>query len=268
MYDEYSTNVPEAVLNSCLSGYIPDGSNIFAEELKAYAKGHFLREGLYIEIDGVWKEPEDYSDIYFFFPKQSDSLDISLGFNHIALQPEKYGFSQDKVVEISPKEIELNLSKPAKETYNKILLSREMPLNELLESVGRIVNDSIKFDFESVKQDILKASYGDIEYNISKWNELEKKYTPSGIEVMTGVCKHAGKMIRDILQSLNLRDIRYCHVSANGSDNRDMISHDTTLVFDKNTGEWAVINSKSPRKLYNLVPKEKLPELGRPYVSH
>lgn len=43
-------------------------------------------------------------------------------------------------------------------------------------------------------------------------------------------------------------------------------SHDTTLVFNKETGYWVVINSKSPVKVYNLVPKEKLVEIGRPYV--
>jgi hypothetical protein len=90
-------------------------------------------------------------------------------------------------------------------------------------------------------------------------------YRPTGREVMKGVCTTAGYFIRQIMHHLGLEDsIKFSHVT---SCTERLANHDTTLVFDRGTGHWAVINSKSPIKPYNLVPKDRLPDLGRPYAA-
>ena len=98
----------------------------------------------------------------------------------------------------------------------------------------------------------------------SKWDEPQKSYRPTGEEVMKGTCVDAGELIRTILGSLGMEDrLKYSYVQARNN----FAPHNTTVVFDKISGEWAVINSKSPTKPYNLTPKDKLVELGKPYVA-
>ena len=176
---------------------------------------------------------------------------------YVALAPTEYGFSDERVVTLKPKEIEglkSRLSPEAAERYNQILHSSKLSFNYLLESVGFIVNHSMAYD-KTKFNDFIKA------------DELQREvqqYVQEGHETMKGICSDAGTLIRKILYSLGIDDS--LGVSFAQSHN-GKTAHDTTLVFDKKSGEWAVINSKSPTKEYNLVPKDKLCELGAPYVA-
>jgi len=187
---------------------------------------------------------------YVFFPKTETSIQITLGQCgiYLPLEPAKYGI--DDMVE-----------------------SRGITMDELLEEVGAGVNNAMEYDFEIMEKtltaEIGKLSEGD-PYRETKirererYKEMQRSYKTTGNEVVKGVCSDAGKLIREELFAMGLGQM-YGIIMV-GSTN-GQTSHDTTLVFNKETGHWAVINSKIPVKVYNLVPKENLVEIGRPYVA-
>jgi hypothetical protein len=151
----------------------------------------------------------------------------------------------------------LDLSSQAESAYQRILGSKEINLNELLDTVGFIVNHSMEYDFDKFRSQCQREeSYAPV-------GAARESYRISGHEVSKGTCVDSGLQIRSILGSLGLEEkYKFLDVSSvNGS------SHDITVVFDKKSGEWAVINSKSPSKPYNLVPKNRLVELGSPYFK-
>ncbi len=254
-----SNIVPSELANSVVESrpsdtmiYVPSDkvSAVSSEKpIAEPAKKGFKRSG-----NGVSKQAYD---IFLFFPRAQESLDIRLGFSlmYVALKPSDYGFSDTRMVALTPKEIEglkSKLSPKAAERYAQLLSLSELPLNYLLESVGFIVNHSMAYDKEKFNGNI-------------GVEELQKKvgqYKPEGHETMKGICTDAGNLIRQILFSLNLDgSLGVSYVQSHDGST----AHDTTLVFDKKSGEWAVINSKSPFKPYNLVPKDKLEVFGTPY---
>jgi hypothetical protein len=251
--------VMQAKLEERLQSFNPDGkTNITKEELRS----SLIRydEGVSIGLVGEDVRDNPLEQLYFFFPRQENSLNIPLSNQkemYLALQPDTYGFSDDRMVSINPTPLNLDLSQRAREVYDNILASPEMKINTLLEAVGFIVNHSLDYDFD--KQRELDRKWGG---DASRWDELQKNYRSTGKEVLKGDCQDAGAMIRDILGSLGMEDnLKYTKVIARDGP----FFHDTTMIFDKDTGEWAVINSKSPSKQYNLVSKEKLHELGSPF---
>ena len=95
---------------------------------------------------------------------------------------------------------------------------------------------------------------------------MVREYKPNGDETLVGYCTHAGDQIRILLtQFIMDPNLRFANVS---SPILQVVGHDTTLIFDIETQNWAVINSKSPIKLLNLTPFERLHEIGRPYVTN
>ncbi len=214
-------------------------------------------------------------DHYFFFPKTDDTVDVTIEYcMHIPLKPENYGFPDGRMVGIKPRRRKLELSDMARDEYESLLKKRQVPANKLFESAGFIINDSMEYDFESLwwgaRVFFFENNRGNEVKTERQLREFKAEtedcsYTPTGREVTKGICVTAGSYIRFLLRSLNMEDrIAFTHVTA---QTNDIVSHDTTLVFDRGTGHWAVINSKSPLKPYNLVPFEKLEELGRPYAA-
>jgi hypothetical protein len=177
---------------------------------------------------------------YIFFPKTGTSVQIPLGQTgvYISLEPDNYG------------------------------LKREV--EAIVESSGAEVNNAMAYDFEKI-EDALSAEIEKAEGSLRLAKEQEREYyramkrdyQPKGNERIKGVCSDAGEMIRERLYETLSEQYGVILVSANNG----RTTHDTTLVFNKETGHWAVVNSKSPVKEYNLVPKEKLAELGTPYMG-
>jgi len=262
MSDKYTEGVPEG-LEKHLDSYTPDGrTNLTREELRTSVRGFVPKDGWSFKIGGEETKVDPSEDIYFFFPKQKSSVEIPIAGQYemyIPLQSEQYGFSPNQKIRINPLCLELNLSRSAREAYEGILNLREESVSDLFELVGFIINDSMEYDFKKII-----ASEKELGNDTLKWDEPQRNYHPTGDEVNKGICVDAGKIIRNLLESLGMEK-RFGYTYANARNN--FASHDTTVVFDKISGEWAVINSKSPTKSYNLTPKEKLVELGSPYVA-
>lgn len=249
-----------ADLESKLKNFNPSNrSNISLDELRKNVNG-------YVPEDNPTSIQYGYVSkvVYFYFPKTSSSLDIKFAGHFelfIPLEPSNYGFPDESVVKFDPVPLDLSLTQEAKKAYSSILESREMPINELLEKVGFIVNSSMDYDFAKIIQ--LRREKG---LDISHYENLSSAQRSQSKE-LSGLCSDAGDLIRGLLLSLNMEP-RYGFTYVKSVSPADESNtHNTTLVFDKTTGRWAVINSKSPTILYNLVPKDKLPELGKPYVS-
>ena len=266
-------------LELMLAEYSPKKqTNISVEDLRSSITGYTSRRTSVVLKD---KDNQPMGDgvvitTYFYFPKKENSIEIQLneGTNlYLALQPENYGFPQERTVRIAPMAVKLELSKRARDVYSKILSLNCLEINDLLESVGFIINSSMEFDFKMAEDAVRKTEIGVLNYLGKDYFEKSIKerfdymksggYIPTGEEIMKGFCQTSGNLIRQILDQLGLEEsIKFLgHNSDNG-----ITSHDTTLVFDKYSGHWAVINSKSATKFYNLAPKDKLVELGSPYV--
>lgn len=250
-------------LEKYLTRYEPEISftNISTEDLRTSVTDSIAVRVLRFVMGGEKKESPAHH-IYFFFPKTDDSIDIKVNGVEglfVPLDPKKYGFSDSKTVKLSPTRLDADLSGRARELYEGLVCSDEISLNELLESAGYIVNSSVEYDIDEARR--LEIKHGG---DGLKWDEYKQTYQPTGEEVMKGRCEAAGNIIRGLLFSLGIED-RFLFTRVNAANG--ITTHDTTLVFDRESGEWAVINSKSPIKTYNLVPEEKLTELGRPYVN-
>lgn len=199
--------------------------------------------------------------VTLYFRKEDDSVVADLG-GHTGIQipfsPRKYGFDNDRTVKLSPRPYELNLTPEARVMYDDILKKKEIPLNDLLEKIGFIVNSSMAYDFDAIKAAESKPG----RVKTKDWDVEKKKFPEETNKPMKGYCHHAGTHIRNMLHHLGLEQkIGYTHNTAGGETD-----HDTTIVFDKETGEWAVINSKSPYKKFNLASKDQLKELGKTYA--
>jgi hypothetical protein len=199
---------------------------------------------------------------YLYFPKAKNSVSIPVTSADIyelcvPLKMDDYGFGET-IIKYNATKIDVKLSEEAGEVYDNIIKSKEMAGDELMNSVGFMINESMEYDSAKLMAPFLlhgrsvdeKMFIGD--------------YEPTGKEVMKGICMDAGRVIRKVLRNLNMEKTK--KILDVESISGGLWSHDTTTVFDTETGNWAVINSKSPVKKYNLVPKEKLSELGRPYV--
>ena len=259
--------VPRDIVEDALRNYKPNGlTNLTSSELYRSAVD-------YVSLD----KHGTLNQVYFFFTKNDRSVIVPIAGEPqlaIAFDLERYGFSDDEHIKISPRRIDLPLYPDAKRKYEKLLFSKSMRSNFLFEDVGFIVNDLMEYNFERLRalriehQEALGIKKKERERDMEEFDErvehAKKVYKPSGKEVVRGVCKDAGDRIRELLLSLRMEEL-YGYTYAR-SDSSETL-HDTTLVFNKRRGRWVVINSKSPVKPWNLVPKEALPEFGRPFTS-
>ena len=173
---------------------------------------------------------------------------------YLHLDRKKYGFGEDVRVDVNPRRVNIRFAPQAQEIYDMLLLREYVGLNSLLDNTGFIVNSSMVYDPE--------AGCSEAEENAKTSLKLAGDYKPSGDETLRGICGDSGDLIRTLLYNFRMPDtIKYLHVSTKiGS-----LQHDNTVVFDVNSGNWAVINSKSPRIEHNLVAKEDLGDMGNVY---
>jgi hypothetical protein len=198
--------------------------------------------------------------LYCWFPMAPGSLEIPIAGNPgicVALDPDRYGSSSARLARMNPQRLPFDLAPHAEAEYSKVLARREAPIGWLLETAGYVVNSSMRYDFDRVIEE--RRAKG---FDTSKYDALAEKALPSGDEVLVGICSDAGVLIRQVLLELHLEP-RYVFSWVKSGGDGD--THDTTAVIDRQTGNWMVISSKSPTKHYNLVPADRLEELGWPY---
>lgn len=245
--------VPES-LESHLTGYFyREICNISGRELRNNVVGYVQSGGGSMIIDEEKIKTPLTERVYFYFPRNGEIVDLNLaGHNSlcVALKHENYGFGEQKV-EINPNGDILRIAKIDMDVAEKLSEKRVVRLDGLLEDVGFMVNDSIEYDFEKAVRNELNAREltGERAENFAeKYLAILRDgtdYVPSGREVMKGICSDAGDMIRYLLFNLGINDQFGMSLVSTAKGG---ISHDTTLVFDKNSGRWAIVNSKSPRK--------------------
>jgi len=227
------------------------------------------------EIDEISHILKDKNiNITLFFKKQWADINIHRGSIDIPLCLDKYWFEDKESIHIKPivgRKSEINLHPKLKKMYDNMFDEQDIFINELLENIGKVVNDSIAYDFDYMKEKQLQENK-QVSFNSEEEREKEEEkireardikmretYIPTWIETNKGVCHHAGTMIRNILSKIWLpTNIKYLEIS---TSSWWPASHDTTLVFDRNTGNRAIVNSKSPTKNFNLAWKEDLPKL-------
>lgn len=230
------------------------------EELRSNVTGFVPKKSLQFKINGKLTPKKPSEDIYFYFNKDENSVDIPVGtyVGYIPLAIEKYGFNAE-TSKLNPQIVEeLNLNNASMKRYQSLVSKQEAKLSEILETVGSIVNSSMMYDFEKIIEKEKSLGY------VSDWSEAKSKYIPTGEEVSQGVCFDAGEQIRNILYNLGM-DSKYKFKHVSSSKNGFM--HDTTIIFNEESGAWGVINSKSPTKGFNFATKEQLEELGSPYYK-
>lgn len=254
-------NVPvtlEGKLKTYESSLAYDGYS--AEELRNNVTGFVPKKSLQFKINGKLTPKKPSEDIYFYFQKDENSVNILVGnyVGYVPLATEKYGFNGE-TSKLNPQVVgELDLNDISRERYHALASRQEAKLSEILETVGSVVNSSMRYDFDKIIEK--EKSLG----HISDWSEAKSKYIPTGEEVSQGVCFDAGKQIRNILSNLGMESkykVRHVSSSKNG------FMHDTTLVFNEESGAWGVINSKSPTKEFNFATRGQLEELGSPYYK-
>jgi len=201
----------------------------------------------------------------YFEPGEGDK-DISYIQLHIPLNLSNYGFPDSRRVKIDMEaKTKINLKPSMRQFYECMINTDEVPLNFVLETLTMVVNDSMEYDFEKALDGIKKYVDG---YTSPKARMRAQKeyqgfldgikicdYKPFGDETMHGICTDSGDLIRELVKITIIDpELRYTKTRTN-------VHHDVTTVFDIETGNWVVLNSKSPLKLYYLVPKDIIPDL-------
>ncbi len=170
----------------------------------------------------------------------------------ILLTEKKYGFSEIAEVIMHPKRVHLPiLSRISQDMYDQILTLQKAPLQWVLECCGKIVNESMEYDFsrDKVKENVRAA---------------QVSYHTSGNETIKGVCTDAGLLIRRIIRSLGLPKE---YIILKTGINWKSVLHDVTLIVDKATRRWVAINSKSPTKEFVIVPLSSLADWKSIYFT-
>ncbi len=231
------------------------------------AHAGFTEEEIRNNVSGFIQKPskvlKDWliEDLYLYFDKSPKSIDVKVGSGiYIPFELNKYGFNLDEI-NFEPTYVnEIPLNDSSKTQYMNLVNSRNESMPNILETIGSAVNNSIEYDFDRIKK--LERQDGLFKSDLS---QARKTYNPTGKEITKGICRDAGKSIRKILGALGLpENYKVIH----SASEKNGLLHDNTIVFDKLSGNWGVINSKSPVKNFNYATKEQLVLLGKPYINN
>ncbi len=225
------------------------------------------------EISQIIQDKWIYFTLFFSNVWANVTIDLWAWFN-LPLKSHDYWFDSNYNIHITPNlhnQPDIELDPQLRKIYDSIFCKQDIQINHLLESIGKIVNDSMLYDFDYIKnRQLLEAkwwlNYDENEIR-NRWDiTMRETYIPTWLETNQWVCWNAWKSIRNILWTIWLPEhIKYMNISSYKA--WSSCGHDTTLLFDINTGNWAVINSKSPTKHFNLTAKADLSQLWTPYVS-
>lgn len=223
---------------------------ISPRELEANVR-HEEKSKVRIKVGGEYRDT--YDQFAYFQPSGDVLVDVH-GYR-IPLKSSDYGFPNSRTVRVDRRGRVTGFSPGAEEAYATLFEREEVSLNDALETIARAVNHSIEYDVSTVESGDFRET--------EKVAIRDSGYKPRGDETVKGICSDAGELIRTLF-GLALRDstLRYVEVASTN----EIGPHDTTVVFDTQTGNWAVVNSKSPLKPYNLVPRERLEDLGHPFT--
>jgi hypothetical protein len=212
---------------------------------------------------------EDAGIFYFLVPPEKD-VDFPASYQRFGEQI-VFPYNAD-AYDISSRTIDINPQAPGfLESLDPRLQDRfkslksKVDLVELIEELSMIAKLSFEYDFE------LSGDVPRLEEWRQRYAEWEEKHDAASYKRDKGVCGHAGKRFRSLLHSAGLPNhIKYYQVWCTTRETYDeakQIEHDTTVVVDLQKNTWFVVNSLSPTKQYNITPKEKLTELGEPFVE-
>ncbi len=214
---------------------------------------------------------------YYFASGTDCEIDIwDIGI-YIPLELKNYGFPQERKVKIARPVLERELAERYIGVWDNLFMTNFAPLNESLEMIAEAINGSMTYNSswalgavkDKTQKLALEAEKNGRDPSIHHQAYLEfesclSHYKPKGDETGSGICTVAGIYIREAFdQAILDTSLRHTAIGVGTEE----VGHDATLVFDINTGHWVVVNSKSPRFLYNLVPLEKLPELKGPFAE-
>lgn len=220
-----------------------------------------------ISIPGQSRDTRTQKSVYFDqtgsdLPIQTDES----GEYTIPLNTDRYGFPDTRTVEIDNRGRVTGISSDRETSYRNLFRGGHVPLNEALETLGAVVNDSMRYDIDGLLGGQYEREGTTVRFSQALKRRIQDSgYSPTGKEPVIGICHDAGYLVRTLLD-YTLRDpsLRYIELRPRNETGDE---HDVTLVFDIETGHWTVVNSKSPLKPYNLVSQEKLEELGHPLVQ-
>ena len=210
----------------------------------------------------VYKTRTPFGNRFAYYkPTPSDVL-VCIHGCKIPLGLNQYGFPDTRSVRVNKRGRVTGFSPRKEEAYAELFTREEVPLNAALETIAGAVNGSMEYDAQRVLSRSFLYGKGILGKGLRD-SIRYSGYTPDGDETVKGVCADAGNLIRELFKS-GLEDpaLRFSLLVTE----TNISTHSTTLVFDTQTGNWVVVNSKSPLKPYNLVPREKLEDLGKPFV--
>jgi hypothetical protein len=243
---------------------LPDNSE---NKMKSVTKSELEEKIRFIDERSKSQQPGtvkllDYK--YCYFMPEGNEINIPACIDYIIpISMKNYGFSDSRAVKLDKSENENIFSFACQQRYDKFFENDSAALNLALETIAGCVNDSFEFDIHEIEESINSRKGGFDTYTKELIDIFKSAgYKPTGDETMKGTCTESGNVIRNIINNRLIDDnLRYLKVNTLSQ----ISSHDTTLIFDITGGGWAVVNSKSPLKPYNLVPKEKLEEIGIPF---
>ncbi|MBI4162355.1 MAG: hypothetical protein HY513_01620 [Candidatus Aenigmarchaeota archaeon] len=209
-----------------------------------------------IKVDGVTQHRSERRYAYF---QPNGDIGVSIYGYYIPLRLSNYGFPETQTVGIKVKRV-TGFSPKLQIAYDKLLRNASVPLIEAVETIAMCVNDSIEYDTDAV--------FGSDDFGERVKERIRVvNYTPNGQETVKGICSDAGWLIKTLFDwTLIEPSLRYTSVDTmKAGRTEETRHHDTTLIFDIRTAHWIVVNSKSPLKPYNIVPFERLQDLGSPY---
>ena len=233
-------------------------TNITAEELRQVLVG-VGEAGFAIQLEGD-TEPTRVQHALTYFP--NGDVYFPIGGRpevRVPLSMDNYGFPNSRKAKFAKNRRVAGLSKDTEQAYSSLFDRDDVTLNEALNAIGMAVNGSMEYDLDMLEQGNNSRNYPNRQEIVEYIERARASYKTTGEETVKGMCGQAGYLIRTVL-GYHLKDpnLRYtCASSENG------VAHDITVVFDTLDGNWAIINSKSPIKPYNLVPKDRLSEFGR-----
>ena len=194
----------------------------------------------------IFKNRETNYDIYLvftYFPVSQDSMMLSPA-----------GREEQAPSDWNDKEAFFEFNTPSLSKYG---FPSNPKLMKKLESVAKNVNDSMEYDFKAAKLIVVKNQKcnDNLEERVEQFVK-NAPYRPTGKETQKGICSDAGCQIRDKLNKI--KDVKFHWLKTKRERHGLDIEHDTTFVYNPETLEWAVLNSKSPYLQFNVFPKELL----------
>lgn len=177
------------------------------------------------------------------------SLELHVGGRVLPMALRRYGFPRGRTVKLTDDRL-TGFAPEAQVAYDGLMARGVVSLPRALGTITRAVNRSMAYDLDGLPA-ALQAGARATGYRLR------------GDETCVGRCGDAGGLIRAVLdRSLDDPSLEtFATATSIGG-----AAHDVTIVRDRQHGSWAVLNSLSPLKPFDLVPRHRLELFGAPFV--